>query len=52
MTPEAVARVILQGMDRGRPVIPVGRVARLAWWLNRLAPRLYQRLMERNISGA
>nr|WP_174825259.1 SDR family NAD(P)-dependent oxidoreductase [Ruegeria arenilitoris] len=52
MTPEAAARVILQGMDRGRPVIPVGRVARLAWWLNRLAPRLYQRLMERNISGA
>ena len=51
MTPEAAARDILRGYDRRQPMIPVGRVARLAWWINSLAPRLYQRLMERQIGG-
>ncbi|MPQ93394.1 SDR family oxidoreductase [Thioclava sp. JE_KL1] len=50
MTPEAAARVILTGLKRGRPMIPVGRVAWLAWWINRASPRLFQRLMERNIA--
>ncbi|OOY09628.1 SDR family NAD(P)-dependent oxidoreductase [Thioclava sp. F36-7] len=50
MTPEAAAQVILTGLKRGRPMIPVGRVARLAWWINRASPRLFQRLMERNIA--
>lgn len=49
MTPEAAAATILHGLDRGRDMIPVGRVARLAWWINRLSPGLYQRLMERKI---
>lgn len=51
MTPEAAAAEILRGVDRGRAMIPVGRVARLAWWLNRLSPSLFQRLMERSVSG-
>ncbi|THH35141.1 SDR family NAD(P)-dependent oxidoreductase [Aliishimia ponticola] len=50
MTPEAAAQVILKGLRSGQAMIPVGRVARLAWWINRAAPRLYQRLMERNIA--
>lgn len=50
MTPDAAARVILAGLKHGRPMIPVGRVARLAWWINRASPRLFQRLMERNIA--
>ncbi|WP_370741335.1 SDR family NAD(P)-dependent oxidoreductase [Thalassovita mangrovi] len=50
MTPEEAAKVILRGMKRGAPMIPAGRVARLSWWINRLSPRLFQRLMERNIS--
>lgn len=49
MTPEAAAAEILRGLDRGAPMIPVGRVARLSWWINRLSPRLFQRLMERSI---
>ncbi|MCE8514050.1 SDR family NAD(P)-dependent oxidoreductase [Ruegeria pomeroyi] len=49
MTPEAAAATILRGLDRGRDMIPVGRVARLAWWINRLSPGLYQRLMENKI---
>ncbi len=52
MSPEAAAATILRGLDKGAPTIPVGRVAKLAWWLNGLAPKIYQRLMERNISGS
>jgi NAD(P)-dependent dehydrogenase (short-subunit alcohol dehydrogenase family) len=51
MTPEAAAEEILRGYEQRRPMIPVGRVARLAWWVNSLAPRLYQRLMEQKIAG-
>lgn len=51
VTPEAAAAEILRGLARGRPMIPVGRVARLAWWVNRLSPSLFQRLMERSVSG-
>lgn len=49
MTPEAAAAEILRGLDRGTAMIPVGRVARLSWWVNRLSPALFQRLMERKI---
>ncbi|OCW57792.1 SDR family NAD(P)-dependent oxidoreductase [Hoeflea olei] len=49
MTPDRAARIILDGWRRGTPFIPVGRVARLGWWINRLSPRLYARLMMRNI---
>lgn len=49
MTPEAAAAAILTGIARGRETIPVGRIARIAAILNRLAPRLYARLMMRQI---
>lgn len=49
MTPEQAADAILKGLDRGVPMIPVGRVARLAWWINSLSPRLFQHLMENRI---
>ncbi|WP_171232838.1 SDR family oxidoreductase [Ruegeria sp. HKCCA4812] len=52
MSPEAAAETILRGLDKSQPMIPVGRVARLSWWLNRLSPRLYQRMMERNVRGS
>lgn len=52
MTPEEAAAEILKGLDRAAPMIPVGRVARLAWWINGVSPRLFQRLMDRNIRGA
>lgn len=52
MTPEAAATIILDGVRRGRDFIPVGRVARLAWWITRLSPALFERLMRRNIAGA
>jgi NAD(P)-dependent dehydrogenase (short-subunit alcohol dehydrogenase family) len=52
MTPDQAAVTILRGLDRGAPMIPVGRVARLGWWINSLSPRLFQHLMERNIRKA
>ncbi|WP_164659599.1 SDR family oxidoreductase [Tropicibacter sp. Alg240-R139] len=51
MTPEDAAAEILQGLRKARPMIPVGRIARAAWWVNSLSPRLFQRLMERQIDG-
>ena len=50
MSPEAAAIEILKGLDRSLDMILVGRVAKLSWWINRLSPRLFQWLMERQIS--
>jgi NAD(P)-dependent dehydrogenase (short-subunit alcohol dehydrogenase family) len=49
MSATDAASVILDGVSRGRETIPVGRVARLAWIINRIAPRFYARLMMRKI---
>ena len=51
MTPDQAAAVILDGYKSRKPMTLVGRIARLAWIINRLSPRLYQRLMEREIDG-
>ncbi|KRS18086.1 SDR family NAD(P)-dependent oxidoreductase [Roseovarius indicus] len=51
MSPEDAAAVILRGVARGRTFIPVGRVARLSWWIRRAAPGFYERMMRRRISG-
>jgi NAD(P)-dependent dehydrogenase (short-subunit alcohol dehydrogenase family) len=50
MSPEAAAAQILRGLARGHAMIPVGRVARLAWWLNRAAPGLMHRAMMRSVA--
>lgn len=52
MTADAAATEIMRGFDRAQPMILVGRVARLSWCINRISPRLYQWLMEREISGS
>lgn len=51
MTPEDATKVILSGLKNRRDFIPVGRVARLSYWIMRLSPALYEYLMRRNISG-
>jgi NAD(P)-dependent dehydrogenase (short-subunit alcohol dehydrogenase family) len=50
MSPDEAAEIILRGLARRRRVIPVGRVAGMAWWLNRLAPGLYERQMLKSIA--
>lgn len=51
MTPEAAARVILRGVARRQGFIPVGRVARASYLINRASPALYRWLMRRRIRG-
>ena len=50
MSPRDAARIILKGVNRRKPMIPVGRVAWMAWLVSRLSPRLFQWLMERQIN--
>lgn len=45
--PEAAAEAIVRGVARGRRLVLVGREARLAWWLTRLWPAAYEKLMTR-----
>lgn len=50
MSPADAAREIIAGLKGKKTYIPVGRVARLAWRINRFAPEMYFRLMMRGIS--
>ena len=50
LTPDQAAAIILRGLEKGRDFIPVGRVAGLAWWINRLAPGVYERQMLKRIA--
>ena len=45
MTPEICAKKILRGVEKNRAVILIGLHARLMWWLYRLAPRPFLRLV-------
>jgi hypothetical protein len=49
MRPDMAAKQILDGLERGRSFIAVGRIARLSSIINRLSPRLFEILMERKI---
>jgi NAD(P)-dependent dehydrogenase (short-subunit alcohol dehydrogenase family) len=51
LSPESVAARIYDGAVRGRRLLLVGRTAWAAWWVSRLAPRLYEKLMARRLSG-
>ena len=47
VTPETAAEAIFRGVEARRRIVWVGREARAAWWLTRIAPRLYERMMVR-----
>ena len=49
ITPDDVARAVVDAVTRGRDQVLVGRTARLSWHLNRLAPRTYVRMMTRRL---
>jgi short-subunit dehydrogenase len=51
LQPEAVADRILPGCERGQGLLLIGRTARAAWWVSRLAPSLYERIMARKLRG-
>ena len=50
MSPTDAAKVIVTGLAKEKPYIPVGRIARLAWRINRFFPELYFRLMMKRMS--
>jgi NAD(P)-dependent dehydrogenase (short-subunit alcohol dehydrogenase family) len=52
LTPLDVADAIVAAITSGRDHVLVGRTARRAWIMNRLAPSLYTRLMTRRLSAA
>ncbi|MFO1407877.1 MAG: SDR family oxidoreductase [Steroidobacteraceae bacterium] len=49
MDPAYVAARVLAAARRDRPVVRIGATARAAWWVSRLAPGLYARLMARRV---
>jgi NAD(P)-dependent dehydrogenase (short-subunit alcohol dehydrogenase family) len=49
LQPDDVAVRILRGAERGRRLLLVGRTAHAAWWLSRVAPSLYERVMARRL---
>jgi NAD(P)-dependent dehydrogenase (short-subunit alcohol dehydrogenase family) len=50
LTADFVAERVFDAASRGRRLLLVGRTARLAWWLSRVAPRLYERVMSRRLA--
>lgn len=51
LTADNAAQQIVAGAARGRRLLLVGGTARLAWWVSRLAPAVYARLMARRLRG-
>jgi NAD(P)-dependent dehydrogenase (short-subunit alcohol dehydrogenase family) len=49
-TPEAMAEKIFVAAQREQRLLLPDRVSRASWWVSRLAPRLYERLMVRKLS--
>ncbi len=47
LEPDAAAEDIVRSLESGRSLLLLGRVAKLAWWVSRLAPQLYARIMLR-----
>ncbi|MBK7902699.1 MAG: SDR family oxidoreductase [Proteobacteria bacterium] len=51
LQPDDVADRVFRGAERSRRLLLVGRTARTAWWVSRLAPSLYERIMARKLQG-
>jgi NAD(P)-dependent dehydrogenase (short-subunit alcohol dehydrogenase family) len=51
LLPDAVADRIFRGCERNQRLLLLGRTARAAWWVSRLAPSLYERIMARKLRG-
>jgi len=49
LDPEDVAARIVRALEQGRERLLVGRVAWLSWWVSRLAPGTYARIMAKRM---
>jgi NAD(P)-dependent dehydrogenase (short-subunit alcohol dehydrogenase family) len=50
-TPEEIAARIFDAVAAGRKLLLPDDTSRKAWWLSRLAPALYARIMKRRVGG-
>lgn len=50
-SPEEIASRVFDAVAEGRALLLPDRTARKAWWLSRLAPGLYARIMKRRVGG-
>jgi NAD(P)-dependent dehydrogenase (short-subunit alcohol dehydrogenase family) len=48
-TPESVAGAIFAGVARRRGLLLLGPVSKVSWWVSHLFPRLYERLMVKQL---
>jgi short-subunit dehydrogenase len=51
LTAEAAAGRIVAAAARRPRMLFIGRTARQAWWLSRIAPAVYERVMSRRLRG-
>ncbi len=51
LQPDAVANRIFDGCESSQRLLLIGRTAWAAWWVSRLAPSLYERIMARKLRG-
>jgi NAD(P)-dependent dehydrogenase (short-subunit alcohol dehydrogenase family) len=51
LQPDDVADRVFRGAERSNRLLLIGRTARAAWWVSRLAPSLYERIMARKLRG-
>ena len=51
LQPEDVADRIVRGAGRDRRLLLIGGTAHAAWWVSRIAPGLYERMMARKLRG-
>jgi len=51
LQPDNVADQVFRGAERSNRLLLIGRTARTAWWVSRLAPSLYERIMARKLQG-
>jgi len=50
-SPEEIAAQVFEAVAAGRTLLLPDATARKAWWLSRLAPELYARIMKRRVGG-
>jgi len=50
LTPEQAARAIVAGMARRRRLVLPSRTSTLGWWVSRASPRVFERLMLRQVA--
>lgn len=50
VTPDRVARAVVTAVTAGKDLVLPGATAKLAWWVHRLAPGTYTRLMARRLA--